>query len=118
MIAPMTATTIELTSSAPSIGLRVEQHAGEEAADEGADDAEDDVADDAVALVTLDDEAGEIAGDGAEDDPGDDAHSSYLHSPSQALHPLAGGLFPDIGVLGVTVGSRTTRPAYMRSHCA
>ena len=99
MIAPIVATTIELTSNGPSMGLRVEQDTGEEAADERADDAQDDVSDDTEALVTLDEEPGEIPGDRAKDDPRNDAHSK---PPSQvrASHPLAGVLWciPKTGI--------------------
>ena len=74
MMAPMVAATIELRSSAPSIGFVLKQDAGQEPADERADDAQHDVTDDAEALVTLDEETGQVPGDGAEDQPGDDAH--------------------------------------------
>ena len=80
MMAPTVAATIELRSSAPSIGSEPSKAPARKSADECADDAQDDVPDDTETLVTLDEEPGQVPGDSAEHQPRDDAHL-ILHFP-------------------------------------
>ena len=117
MIAPMVATTIELMSKGPSIGLLLKRTLARKPPTKRADDAEHDVPDDTETLVTLDEEAGQIPGDRAEDDPRDDAHF-VPPSPCRASHPPAGVYVSRNSGSAINVAGPSPRADYARARAA